>query len=40
MNRLRHDFLIPKMTDYVEGEGFTYDEDYGRKLPDWTYTPA
>jgi NADH-quinone oxidoreductase subunit F len=38
--RLRHDLIIPKMTDYVEGEGFTYDEDYMRKQPDWTYAPA
>lgn len=37
---LRHDFIIPKMTDYVEGKGFTYDEDYARKQPDWTYAPA
>ena len=35
--RLRHDAIIPKMTDYVPGEGFTYDTTYLRKQPDWTY---
>ncbi|HEY8692638.1 MAG TPA: NADH-ubiquinone oxidoreductase-F iron-sulfur binding region domain-containing protein, partial [Chloroflexota bacterium] len=34
---LRHDLIVPKMTDYVPGEGFVYDRDYIRKQPDWTY---
>jgi NADH:ubiquinone oxidoreductase subunit F (NADH-binding) len=34
---LRHDLLVPKMTDYVEGQGFTYDLGYLRKQPDWSY---
>jgi NADH-quinone oxidoreductase subunit F len=33
---LRH-LIVPKMTDYVPGEGFVYDRDYTRKQPDWTY---
>jgi NADH:ubiquinone oxidoreductase subunit F (NADH-binding) len=37
---LRHDFSLPKMTDYVAGQGFTYDESYARKQPDWTYGPV
>lgn len=35
--RLRHDLVLPKITDYREGKGFTYDLDYMRKQPDWTY---
>lgn len=35
--RRRHDMLLSKMTDYVESEGFTYDRQYGRKEPDWSY---
>ena len=35
--RLRHDFIVPKMTNYVEGEGFTFDQRYVLKQPDWTY---
>lgn len=34
---LRHDLIVPKMTDYVPGKGFTYDQTYDRKQPDWTY---
>ncbi|QGG94103.1 NADH-ubiquinone oxidoreductase-F iron-sulfur binding region domain-containing protein [Actinomarinicola tropica] len=34
---LGHDRILPKMTDYVPGEGFTYDRTYWRKQPDWTY---
>ncbi len=31
------ELILPKMTDYVEGEGFTYDRRYIRKQPDWSY---
>lgn len=34
----RHDLIVPKMLDYVEGQGFVYDTEYRRKQPDWTYT--
>ena len=34
---LRHDLPLPKITGYTEGQGFTFDEDYWRKRPDWTY---
>lgn len=34
---LSHDRPLPKITDYRPGEGFTYDETYMRKQPDWTY---
>ncbi|MGE0541959.1 MAG: NADH-ubiquinone oxidoreductase-F iron-sulfur binding region domain-containing protein [Dehalococcoidia bacterium] len=34
---LRHDRILPKMTDYVPGQGFRYDETYASKQPDWTY---
>jgi NADH:ubiquinone oxidoreductase subunit F (NADH-binding) len=34
---LRHDRGLPKMTDYVPGQGFRYDETYQSKQPDWTY---
>jgi NADH-quinone oxidoreductase subunit F len=34
---LRHDLILPKMTDFVAGQGFTYDTFYARKQPDWTY---
>jgi NADH:ubiquinone oxidoreductase subunit F (NADH-binding) len=34
---LRHDMPLPKLVDYVEGQGFTYDTTYARKQPDWTY---
>lgn len=37
---LLHDRVLPKMMDYVPGEGFTYDQTYRRKQPDWTYTDA
>ncbi len=33
---LRHDMVFPKMTNYVEGQGFTYDLTYFRKQPDWS----
>jgi NADH-quinone oxidoreductase subunit F len=34
--RLRHDLVIPKLTDLVDGH-FLLDELQMRKLPDWTY---
>lgn len=34
---LRHDLPLPKMLDYSEDIGFTYDPDYHRKRPDWSY---
>jgi NADH:ubiquinone oxidoreductase subunit F (NADH-binding) len=34
---LRHDLVLPKITDYREGAGFTFDTEYWRKQPDWTY---
>jgi NADH:ubiquinone oxidoreductase subunit F (NADH-binding) len=34
---LRHDMPLPKLVDYVAGQGFTYDTTYARKQPDWTY---
>lgn len=34
---LRHDDVLPKMTDYRPGRGFSYDQSYLRKQPDWTY---
>lgn len=37
---LRHDHVLPKMTDYVPGKGFSYDQTYLRKRPDWTYADA
>jgi NADH:ubiquinone oxidoreductase subunit F (NADH-binding) len=33
----RHDLIVPKMTEYVPGRGFLYDQEYVRKQPDWTY---
>ncbi len=33
----RHDLVLPKITGYREGEGFTLDTEYWRKRPDWTY---
>ncbi|AXY49811.1 SLBB domain-containing protein [Rhodococcus ruber] len=35
-----HNRVLPKMTDYVPGEGFSYDHTYLRKQPDWTYQDA
>jgi len=35
--KLRHDLVLPKIIDYREGQGFTFDEEYWRKQPDWTY---
>jgi len=37
---LRHDLIVPKLTDYVPGQGFSYDQEYRRKQPDWTFAPA
>lgn len=34
---LTHDRVLPKFTDYLPGKGFTYDQTYLRKQPDWTY---
>ncbi len=34
---LRHDLVLPKIVDYVEGQGFSFDSLYSRKQPDWTY---
>jgi hypothetical protein len=34
---LRHDLIVPKLTDYVPGQGFSYDQEYRRKQPDWTF---
>lgn len=34
---LAHDRVLPKMTDYEPGQGFTYDRTYVHKQPDWTY---
>jgi NADH:ubiquinone oxidoreductase subunit F (NADH-binding) len=36
--RLRHWQGVPKMVDYDEQRGFTYDTNYIRKQPDWTYS--
>ena len=36
--RLQHDLQLPKMTDFSEDEGFTYDQTYHRKQPDWSYS--
>ncbi|HEX5939328.1 MAG TPA: NADH-ubiquinone oxidoreductase-F iron-sulfur binding region domain-containing protein [Dehalococcoidia bacterium] len=33
----RHDMPLPKMVDYIAGQGFKFDERYLRKLPDWSY---
>lgn len=35
---LRHDLSLPKMTDFSEDRGFTYDDGYHRKKPDWSYS--
>ncbi|MDO8586961.1 MAG: NADH-ubiquinone oxidoreductase-F iron-sulfur binding region domain-containing protein [Armatimonadota bacterium] len=35
---LRHDLQLPKMTDFLQDEGFTYDQTYHRKQPDWSYS--
>jgi NADH:ubiquinone oxidoreductase subunit F (NADH-binding) len=35
---LRHDLALPKMTDFSEDRGFTYDDSYHRKKPDWSYS--
>ena len=34
--RLRHDLVMPKLVDFVDG-AFTYDTKQARKQPDWTY---
>jgi NADH:ubiquinone oxidoreductase subunit F (NADH-binding) len=36
--QLRHDLPLPKMTDFSEDRGFTYDDSYHRKKPDWSYS--
>ncbi len=33
----RHDLPIPKIKEYSERDGFTFDAEYRRKQPDWTY---
>lgn len=33
---LRHDLLLPKITDLSEGRGLTYDDNYYHKRPDWS----
>src|SRR5690606_35649932 len=33
---LDHTAELPKIVDYSETEGFTYDKLYARKQPDWT----
>ena len=33
----RHDLTFPKIIGYEEGKGFTFDTEYSRKQPDWTY---
>jgi NADH:ubiquinone oxidoreductase subunit F (NADH-binding) len=38
--RLDHDRVLPKMTDYEPGRGFSYDQTYVLKQPDWTYEGA
>jgi NADH:ubiquinone oxidoreductase subunit F (NADH-binding) len=35
--KMRHDLVLPKIADYSEGKGFTYDLNYVHKQPDWTY---
>lgn len=37
---LDHNRVLPKMTDYEPSRGFTYDQTYVLKQPDWTYTSA
>ncbi len=34
---LDHALIVPKMLDYVPGQGFVYDQSYSLKQPDWTY---
>jgi NADH-quinone oxidoreductase subunit F len=34
---LRHDLPLPRIVDYSHAEGFTYDAEYHRKKPDWSY---
>lgn len=36
----RHDMPLPKLSDYSPGEGFTYDLDWSRKQPDWSYASS
>jgi NADH:ubiquinone oxidoreductase subunit F (NADH-binding) len=38
--RLRHGTTLPRMIDFSVESGFTYDEGYDRKRPDWTYGDA
>jgi NADH-quinone oxidoreductase subunit F len=37
---LRHDLPLPKMTDFSEDQGFTYDDGYYHKRPDWSYADS
>ena len=34
---LRHELPLPKILGFQEGKGFTFDDKYWRKKPDWTY---
>lgn len=34
---LPRELPVPKMTDYTPEDGFSYDERYARKQPDWTF---
>jgi NADH:ubiquinone oxidoreductase subunit F (NADH-binding) len=35
--RRRHDLPLPKVTRYSPLDGFTFDSEYWRKQPDWSY---
>ncbi|MPZ51066.1 MAG: NADH-quinone oxidoreductase subunit F [Dehalococcoidia bacterium] len=37
---LNHNIELPKIVDYSEVDGFTFDPLYSRKQPDWTYALA
>jgi NADH-quinone oxidoreductase subunit F len=37
---LDHNVQLPKIADYSEKDGFTFDPIYSRKQPDWTYALA
>jgi NADH-quinone oxidoreductase subunit F len=37
---LNHNIELPKIIDYSEAGGFTFDPLYSRKQPDWTYALA
>jgi NADH-quinone oxidoreductase subunit F len=34
---LNHDIVLPKIVDYSEETGFSFDKLYSHKQPDWTY---